>query len=432
MTFVSSWRSSRLNMTFLPKKIHLNGSDCFHLILERSSELSKEGNNQLYFCIELTSEEALQIIEKNANQSPLLEWIANIELINPQIGVPYYQYSDKGKQITIQKHGIVQNQFPSEVLNKTLSIKKNQLFRLDSYVFEGKNYLMLTLHHVLFDGKGAGMVLQHLTGDLPVTKDNFHTLFPQKEKWKNPVKQWLNLIYVKKAVESTNKGETAYLSVKHIEKSGFELFSHTFSQEETNQIKDNATKNGVRFGLNFFQLACLAKTYRNFFSDTGVLWIPIPYNGRKRGAAGTIISNYMSFIFHRLNVTPGTSLSEIVEQLQQQTNEQLKDELPEKYNRLLQLMRFFPTWFHHLVTTKSSKGKIASFLYSSTEIGENTNERLIAQQWILPPFSYPPGFTVNFYTHKNQLHFHIAYSEKVLDEMQVKTFSEGLIKQLLG
>lgn len=429
-------------MTFLPRKIYLNGSDCFHLILEKNRELSGEGNNQLYLCIQLTSKDALTNIEKNVAQSPLLHWIANSKLINPLIGIPYYNYFDQGKKIEIQYHNTLNKQFPEELLNNTLVLKKNQFFKIDSYEFEGNHYLLLTFHHVLFDGKGAGLVLQHLTtshsdtesfryrDDMTITKETITALFPQRLKWKNPVKQWLNLIYVKKSVENTNKGNTAYLSEKDTQQTGFGLFSHTFSEEETNQIKENAKANGVRFGLNFFQLACSAKAFRTVFTTTNDLWVPIPYNGRKRGVAGTIISNYISFIFHRLTIKEETSLKEITGQLQQQMNEQLKDQLPEKYNRLLQLMRFFPTWFNHLVTTKSSKGNIASFLYSSTELGESENTDLISKQWTLPPFSYPPGLTINFYTYHNQLNFHIAYSKKVANTNDIKRFSEILIRFL--
>lgn len=426
-------------MVFLPKKIYLNGSDCFHLILERNHKLSGEGNNQLYLCVQLTSEDALTKIKANVTQSPLLDWIANIKLVNPQIGVPFYKYVYQGRKINIQHHGIVSEQFPSELLNNRLAIKKNQFFRIDSYQFEAKYYLLLTFHHVLFDGKGAGLLLQHLTkshpdsyrDDMTITKETITSFFPRRLKWKSPVKQWLNLIYVKKTVEKTNEGKTAYLSEQYPEQSGFGLFSHTFSEEETDQIKENAKANGVRFGLNFFQIACCAKAFRTVFTTINDLWIPIPYNGRKRGSAGTIISNYISFIFHRLTVKEKTSLKEITGQLQQQMNEQLKDQLPEKYNRLLQLMRFFPTWFNHSVTTKSSKGNIASFLYSSTELGESENTDLISKQWTLPPFSYPPGLTINFYTYQNQLNFHIAYSKKVLNSEQVSIFPKELIEQLL-
>lgn len=417
-------------MTFLPKKIYLNGADCFHLILEKSRELSGEGNNQLYVCLQLASAEALKEIEATVNSSPLLDWIANIRLTNPPIGVPFYRYIHQGKKLSIRKHGHFNEQFPAELLSKVLSVKNNQFFSMDSYQSEGKNYLLLSFHHILFDGKGAGMVVQHLAGNLPVTSENVHLLFPGRPRWKNPVKQWLNLITVKRTVERTNRGKTAYLPVRHSTETGFGLLSRSFSKEETERIRENAVKNGVRFGLNFFQVACIAKVYRNFLADTDTLWIPIPYNGRKRGAAGTIISNYTSFVFHRLTVTPGTSLKEIAGQLQQQMNEQLKNDLPGKYNRLLQLMRFFPAWFNHLVTVRASKGKIASFLYSSTETGEHTNKQLIEKQWILPPFSYPPGCTINFYTHHDCLHFHIAYSRKMLDPGTANLFAEALAGQL--
>lgn len=419
-------------MTFLPKKIYLNGSDAFHLILEKNRKLTGEGNNQLYFCVQLTSRHALEQIEENSGQSPLIDWIANIRLVNPQIGVPFYTYKHQGKKIEIHHHGTFNEQFPTELLNKPLSVRHHQFLRMESFRFEGNTYLLLTLHHVLFDGKGAGMLLQHLTGELPVTKENYRSFFPRRLKWKHPLHQWLNLIQVKQTVEKTNKGKTAYLFEKHPQQTGFEVYSHSFSERETNQIHQNATKNGARFGLNLFQVACISKTYSDLLTTTDALWIPIPYNGRKRGAGGTVISNYTSFIFHRLTVTSETTLSEITKQLQQQMNEQIKDELPEKYNRLLQLMRFFPVWFNHLVTTKSSKGNIASFLYSSTEMEAVSDMKLIEKQWILPPFSYPPGLTVNFYLYKRQLHFHIVYSRKVLDSKQITDFSKRLTDYLLN
>lgn len=417
-------------MTFLPKKIYLNGSDCFHLMLEKSRELTREGNNQFYLCVQLQTREALETIEQTVQQSPLLDWIANIRLINPQIGVPFFRYMNQGNTLTVRHHENFTEQFPAQLLNDTLSLKNNSFFRIDAYSFNGKQYLLLTFHHVLFDGKGAGMMLQHLTGQLPVDNTTFSSLFPQQLKWKNPLRQWQNLIRVKKQVEQTNKAETAYLEAKNNRETGFGMTSHLFSEEETAFIRENAIKNGVRFGLNFFQVACIAKAFRTVLTETDSQWVPIPYNGRKRGVPGAIISNHTSFIFHRLNVTPETSLREIAVQLQQQMNEQLKCGLPEKYNDLLQLMRFFPAWFNHLVTTQSSKGKIASFLYSSTEAGEKENTELVKQQWILPPFSYPPGFTVNFYTYHNRLNFHIVFSRKHVDSEQINTFKTTLIHLL--
>lgn len=417
-------------MTFLPHKLYVNGADAFHLMLERSIDVSNEGNNQLYLCVQLTSELAFEQIKKEVDASPLLHWIANIRLRHPLIGVSYYRYKNCGNKLTIHSHGEVKEQFPTALLHTRLLVKRNEFLHIHHYLFEEKHYLLITYHHLLFDGKGAGMLLQHMLGKLPITPDNFRSYFPSKLKWKNPVKQWLNLMDVKKTVEATNRGNTTYLTEKTSNSDGFHILSHVFTQEETQQVKAKAQKNGVRFGLNFFQVACVAKTYHALLANSDELWVPIPYNGRKRGAPGSIISNHTSFIFHRLKVNASTSLQEISNQLQEQMNEQLKDKLPEKYNDLLQLMRFFPTWFNHLVTFKSSKGKIASFLYSSTEIGENQPDELIEHQWILPPFSYPPGFTVNFYTTQNQLHFHITYSRKIVENHVAETFYQRLITEL--
>ena len=144
--------------------------------------------------------------------------------------------------------------------------------------------------------------------------------------------------------------------------------------------------------------------------------------------------NHTSFIFHALQITKQTGCKEIIEQLQLQMNQQLNSKLPENYNHLMQLMRFFPTWFNYLVTTKKSKGNISSFLYSSTEIESYRNETVsepVQDQWILPPFTFPPGLTINFYLNKNQLKFHIAYSKKVTCDEEIKRFSTEIIQLLI-
>lgn len=415
-----------------PKKTYLNGSDCFHLIMERNRRLVNEGNNQIVFCIEFKDEHEQQKVTNHIQNSTFLFWLNNCKIVDPQIGVPYLRATSNGIKVRVVQLESVSEQFPRAIFQQTLHIDQQQFFQFHTYQFESNFYLMISLHHVLFDGKGAGMLIEYIKGNLNFTSENIGQLLPKKLRWRNAYHQWKNLIYVKKTVEKTNKGRTAYLPKKFPEKTGFELIMHQFSVEEMKQIQLNARQNGVRFGINLYQIACICKVYRHLLTTENEMWFPVPYNGRKKGAQGTIISNYTSFIFHRVKVNETTRIPEIVAQLQQQMNAQISDELPQKYNHLLQLMRFFPTWFNHLVTTKSSKGNIASFLYSSTEIQEQNSDTVTKNQWIFPPFSFPPGLTLNFYSQNNHLHFNIAYANTVLEEEKAMEFKKQLVNQMLA
>lgn len=414
-----------------PKKTYLNGSDCFHLMMEHNRQLVKEGNNQIVYCIEFQNEEGLRKIIDKIQDSPFLYWLNNCKIVEPQIGVPYLLKTKSDKEVLIEPYGEVNEQFPHVLLNKTLQIKQHQFFQFYTYQFQSNHFLMIALHHVLFDGKGAGLFIEHIKGDLIFTPENIRQFFPKRLKWKNAWSQWKNLIYVKKTVERTNKGKTAYLKKEFLDETGFSLLTHKFSENEMNLIQENAKQNGVRFGINLYQIACICKVFRELLTEENEIWLPVPYNGRKRGSKGTIISNYTSFIFHRLKVDEYTTIAEIVSQLQAQMNAQIADELPTKYNNLLQLMRFFPTWFNHLVTTKSSKGNIASFLYSSTEMQEQKNESDFKNEWIIPPFSFPPGLTINFHSQNKFLNFNIVYSNIVLDHEKAMQLKKRLISQML-
>ena len=164
------------------------------------------------------------------------------------------------------------------------------------------------------------------------------------------------------------------------------------------------------------------------------MWIPVPYDGRLRGATGPVISNCVSFLFYRILPAHLASLEQTVSSLNLQMAEQIKAGMPQRYNRLLNMMRHIPLWLYYFLISRTGEGAFSSFLYSST--GNNFNEldtlfgKTITGLTVYPCPTYPPGLTFIFLRHNQALNITFAYSPSDINEEEVNSFEQQL-KQLL-
>ena len=107
-------------------------------------------------------------------------------------------------------------------------------------------------------------------------------------------------------------------------------------------------------------------------NKAGDIWMPVPYDGRLRGAAGPLISNCVSFLFYRIPQSELNNVPQTVKCLSTQMTSQIKDGIPQKYTMFLNMMRHVPLWLYYFLISRTGKGVFASFLYTST--GDNFNQ----------------------------------------------------------
>jgi len=128
------------------------------------------------------------------------------------------------------------------------------------------------------------------------------------------------------------------------------------------------------------------------------------------------------------------SIKKTIQCISGQMAEQLKVEMPKKYNVLLNSMRRIPLSLYHFLTTRSSKGVVSSFLYSSAGEDMWDMNTLMANPTddilIIPPLINPPGLTFSFLRHNNSLKMNIVYSKNVISDDELKLM-EKQIKELL-
>ena len=422
-----------------PEKIYLSGADCFHLMLEMNEKKHEIGNNVIRIIFHFDDIGSITNLLSNIKTSPLTHWICNISLKEGGLfQKPYWHYFNQGKTIQISEHHHrIQHQIPSEILQRKIDLKTQCLFEFDIIHYpDDKIALVFSWHHILMDARGSGMFIRHLNHLETISDKSFNHFFPAKEKYVSPYRYIRNMYIVKRFIRnSTLDSISTTLFDKQLSKKIFTVKSISFSDEETQLIDQHAKLYGAKFGANIFLIACCAHGINDMNKRYGcaeTIWVPIPYDGRKRGGNGPIITNCISFLFYKLDQKDLESIESSVKCISQQMNDQIKIEMPKKYNLFLDMMRYIPLKLYHFLVSNSSKGVVASFLYTSA--GENfwdTNQLLnipINDILILPPFTFPPGMTLSFLRHNNKLKMNIVYCEDLFSQNDIDELENSIKK----
>ncbi len=406
-----------------PERVYLSGEDCFFMMLESNLNRHGTGNNILRIVLHYDECIAAETLLKQLNNSPIVHWMCNIQLINGGLFQrPYWQYRNSRNTITIREHQIPRDAgVPHEVLNSSISIGENSYIACDFIRHnEGSCVLILSWHHILMDGRGAGMFLRHLSGQEPLNEHSLTSFFPKKSQRLSFYNYIRNMYEVKAFIQQSSKGKIAsFFSANiHNREGSFSWYSRIFTVEETCKIDGNAKQNGASLGATNFLIAASSTAVYRYLQKRGIqgaIWIPVPYDGRKRGGFGPVITNQISFLFYRLEHDDFQTMKTTVQCINKQFTDQLKIGMPKKYNHFLDMMRHIPLRLYRFLATKESKGAVSSFLFSSA--GENNwdMKNLMDQPFrnidIIPPYTFPPGITVSFFRFEGKLKMNLVVSD---------------------
>ena len=435
-------QSAKIDANSYPNHIHLTGSDCFFVMLDNVNQRFQSGNNVLRMCLSFEDNSTALELQKRFLQSSVIHWMCNIELERGRTMLlkPRWLFKDKKNTLDCLTHNTEEEGIiPDTIINRPFDPKLGQLIALDIVNHpSGKSDLVFSWHHALMDGRGSGMLLRSILSD----SVDWKNVFPAKEKEPSPYAYIRNMYVVKRFIQQSARPPIGALKnwrqkIDTVERISH-FFSHTFTLAETNRIDDNAARLGARFGAANFLLACCTLTVdqiRKTKGTIGDLWVPVPYDGRKRGSKGPIITNQIAFLFYRFNASSLSSINNCVQSIQSQMTEQLKQEMPKKYGRLLDMMRYIPLWLYRFLTTRSSKGGVSSFLFSSA--GEDKwdmssmHAHSIQKILMIPPSTVPPGLTFSFLRNNQQLTLNILWSEHVMNEVEFAKLKEQLMNYLL-
>ncbi len=430
------------NKAELPKKVYLSGADCFHLVLDKHAKKHSAGGNVMrkifYFSNALSAEKIDSILKS----SPVIYWLCNIKLVPGSLfKIPYWEYTDQGNGIILQEHHhtAIENELPQIILERDITVNATRFIEADLVHFpSGGCAFVLSWNHILLDAKGTTLLFEHLNHITEKTQQNFDIFFPAKEKKTNIIKYIQNMYKVKRFIQTSSKAPVSSVATKNPKTSeGITSCKIIyFNAAETKKIHDNAFKTGSRFGPTLYFIACCSHVINKLKNNEGDLWLPVPYDGRLRGATGPLISNCVSFLFYRIPQNEMNTVSQTVKCLSAQMTSQIKDKMPQKYTMFLNMMRHIPLWLYYFLISRTGEGTFASFLYTST--GDNFNELIslfgepLRDLTMMPALTFPPGLTFVFLKHDDKLNINIAYSPDIISNNDLHLIEEKLKETLLA
>ncbi|MEO6539944.1 MAG: hypothetical protein ABIN74_03090 [Ferruginibacter sp.] len=430
------------NKAELPGKVILSGADCFHLVLDKHAKKHGAGGNVMrkvfYFSKSLSFEKINRILQS----SPVIYWLCNINLVQGTLfRLPYWKYSDHGHEIILlEHHAQIENEIPQLILTRDITIESTRFIEADLVHYpSGSCAFVLSWNHILLDAKGTTLLFEHLDQLSENKPQNADIFFPAKEKKTNIATYISNMYKVKKFVQTSSKPPVSSVANAANKTSDGRTITKviSFSEAETSRISELAFKSGSRFGLTLYFVACCSHTIHFLNQQRGKpgdIWLPVPYDGRLRGAAGPLISNHVSFLFYRIPENELNNISQTVTCLSSQMMAQMKAGIPQKYTMFLSMMRHIPLWLYYFLISRTGKGVFASFLYTST--GDNFNDlrslfgEPIRNINMIPALTFPPGLTFVFLKHDEALNINIAYSPDIISDNELHLI-EQKIKEIL-
>ena len=432
------------NKASLPKKVILSGADCFHLVLDKHAKKHSAGGNVMRKIFYFNSALSYNKINDILKSSPVIYWLCNIKFVPGLLmKLPTWQYIDRNNEIILlEHHTVVEDGIPDNILNRDITIESTRFIEADLVHYpSGGCAFILSWNHILLDAKGTTLLFEHLNLLSENKPQSVDTFFPGKEKKTNIVTYIRNMYKVKKFLQTSSKPPVSSVACTSLKTGDGKTFTKviSFNVEETKKINANAFKTGSRFGPTLYLVACCTHVI-NFLNHqknkAGDIWLPIPYDGRLRGAAGPLISNCVSFLFYRIPVNEMNTIPQTVKCLSTQMTAQIKDGIPQRYSMFLNMMRHMPLWLYYFLISRTGKGVFASFLYTSTGDNFNNLKSLFGEPIrnlnMIPALTFPPGLTFVFLKHDNELNINIAYSPDVINNNELHLIEEKIKEILLA
>jgi len=400
----------------------LSGSDYFHLLLDRKMLRNGLAGNISRIHLELESSADLNSIQRQLSENETLQTVSELKVVHRWPFLPVWK-KEKGKRSTIEvRTGLSKSVFNSTVLNRKVDNENGLVFIDLCELEDATKHLLISMHHVLFDHQGMVNFLHALADN-----SKAFPLFPKSEK-PSFFRTLGNAAHMTIYMLSRSSGKLGTLVDKNLKPKSIPKFKVIeFSEEETKQVEKNAWSAGSRIGQSTFYIAATAQivkqTLQNRNENPPYLWFSIPNDQRKKGTAGHLVSNQLSFLFFRLNSGELNAPETAVSSINQQLKAQIKDRITERYTDLLNSLRLMPMPIYEAMVDLASKGKMSSFGFSDLGTDKmKLNSFLgaeIRNTLHYPPVPSPPGFNVVVSKNNGKLKFVWAYFDEILSDDEV-------------
>jgi NRPS condensation-like uncharacterized protein len=423
-----------------PKSSPVSGADWFMLAMDPHMTRFNTVGNICRYVLFLNGRLDEKKLREKIEDKKVVQWLAGLAIKkNGPLSLPEWIAGTHAPAIRFEIHSCENDDIPQSIMERDIPVNNGPLFQIDLIYRPGnKTTFIYSWHHILMDGRGAGLLIKYLNGDESIVDPE--RLIPKSASAEPLWKKWNNMMVTKNFLkESSRKPLATFYKNATVDIPSAKYSIVRFSIDETTQINKNAQKQGSRFGLSPFYLAAATRAVHRILEKRGAgnnpYWIPVPQDERLRGATGPFITNQLSFIFYRLPVNCLQTLKGAVNEINNQMVEQIKTGMPKNYAAMMSWFRMLPLKPYYSLIKGPAGGSIASFLFS---VASDSHDELktfldheVADAINFPPNTYPPGLTIVFMRFNGTLKIIINFVEQSITSSEIEIFKSLVRKDLM-
>jgi len=415
------------------RKETLSGCDYFHLLLDKQMKERGLAGNISRIQFQLNPDADFVQMRQQLLHNPTLVRVTSLRISQSTFRVPTWQESDEISAPAVLIHDDMSKEaFHLNII--TASLFPTSLVRIDLVTMrDGSKHAVVAMHHALFDHLGMIRFIDALQSDLPEARFFLHH---QKHGLH---KTWADAVKVTLHVFASAGRNLASLVSRPSSAVGTTCYqTHRFSADETAQIDQHAWNAGARYGISMYYLAATMMAVKFLFESRGqypeIFWAPIPHDQRKKGEAGHLVGNALSFLFMRATSQQLTSLPAAVEALNACLRQQIKTQTAQRYTSLLGLLRWLPLWVVEAMMGLSTGGRGATFAFSELGLQRHPINHFVGADVKatsrFPPVPVQPGISVVFVRQQDALEITIGHLSELVSTKEV-LFLMHEMKQLI-
>ncbi|MDA1045030.1 MAG: hypothetical protein O3C57_07385 [Verrucomicrobia bacterium] len=397
-----------------PKEFVLNGADTFLMGLDAIYRKKSKQSNCCTLAIELGQALTPQGIIDAIEQCELFRWTNSLRLKGHG---PFRRMTWKAVRnapactvSVIQIKSVFDLSW--HVIPSQLNPARQSPIRITLAERPGGHALLFTWHHGLMDAHGAETFLKTIARPLPSGTLVGVNANGVPDDWKDhlTIRDFLSEVSAMPFSTPADKGSAH----------GFTQYTVLRLDEEETRASDAlAAQVGAGANPSLFYMALCGQFVGHLLTRRNIpqqdMLIPVPLDLRRRGSPYPIMSNQLSFLFYRIKAEHANCLEGAVKDLTQQLMNMLRMQFPKRYAGMMELLRWVPRSIYPAVIASTTKGNIASFLYSDTGTSLDRLDQVLGQDVInavhYPPNLHPPGITFIISRIRNTLHITIGYRE---------------------
>ncbi len=422
-----------------PAVVDLNEVDHFLLQLDHTMGQGPGRANVCTFVVTLRGHLALETLRRRIEADPAYRWLTRLRLSGGLLRRGRWREDGRAGLPALRvRLSETDEGVPPSLLATELDVRRESPLKID-LLHQGKecSRLIFTWHHALMDAHGGEFLIRHLgTGQA-------RSPFLRQPPCPSPL-SWRQRGEIAREMKTdlyeTAKPPLLVLHRKERPAGALRYQVMRFSSRETRMIEGRARAHGAAFLTSAFYLAaaaCALATLKRRRGDTleDVL-VPVPQDRRRRGAAGPIIGNQVSFLFYRIPAGALGDLARCTAEVVAQTRAFIRSGMTDRYLVMMGLLRYLPGPLYRALLRSPTQGEMGSCFLSDTGEILGGCKSLFGHEVLeavhYPPNIHPPGLTFVFGRFRGALQVTLASMGGVVDVHESECLLAALRRNLLG